>query len=312
MSLPSSHHSHSHSHSHSHLRSHSSAAERTLIAGIILNILFVVLETGYGLWSHSLALLADAGHNVTDIIALVITWLTGMLARRAPSERFTYGLGGSTFLAALSNALLLLVVVGGIAWEAIERLFAAPIIPGFSITLVAVLGILVNGGTAWLLRPAKSEDLNLRGAYLHMLGDAAVSAGVVIAGIAIAATGSYWIDPLTSLIIILVIIYSTWGLLRDSIAMMLGAVPAAIDRKEVKAFLLALPGVTDIHDLHIWPLSTRETALTAHLIMPEGHPGDSNLTNFAEGLKNRFGIGHSTLQVETNGAECPLASDDVI
>jgi cobalt-zinc-cadmium efflux system protein len=266
--------------------------------GIALNTAFVLAEVGFGAASQSIALLSDAGHNLSDVLGLVVAWGAGTLARRAPTARFTYGLRGSSILAALFNAIFLLVVVGGLSWEAIQRLGQSEPVGGLTVTIVAAIGIFVNGITAWLFASGRDSDINIRGAFLHMASDAAVSAGVVAAGLIILATGWLWLDPAISLAINAVIVWGTWSLLRDSVTMSLSAVPPNIDPAKVRSFLESLPGVARLHDLHIWPMSTTETALTCHLVMPAGHPGDPFLMAAAHELEERFQIGHATLQIE--------------
>lgn len=281
--------------------------------GIALNTGFVLVEAAFGLLSDSVALLADAGHNLSDVLGLVVAWAAATLGRRAPSARFTYGLRSSSILAALFNAVFLLVATGGIAWEAIGRLQAPPPVAGGTVIVVALIGIAINGITAWLFASGRESDLNIRGAYLHMLADAAVSAGVVLAGIAILATGWTWIDPLVSLVIVAVIVAGTWGLLRDSVILSLAAVPPGIDPAAVRRCLAERPGVAEVHDLHVWAMSTTETALTAHLVMPAGHPGNHFLGECAQVLRERFGIAHVTLQVElAGGPACALAPESVV
>ncbi|MBC7985824.1 MAG: cation transporter [Sphingomonadaceae bacterium] len=288
------HHGHDHGHAPADFG-------RAFAIGIVLNTLFVAIEAGFGFAIGSMALLADAGHNLSDVLGLIIAWAGATLSRRAPSKRFTYGLRGSSILAALMNALLLLVAVGMIALEAIQRFASVAPVAGLTMIAVASVGILVNGATALLFARGRKGDINVRGAYLHMAADAGVSAGVVIAGALILWTGAYWIDPVTSLAIGLVILLGTWGLLRDSVTMSLAAVPAHIDTDEVEAELAALEGVARVHDLHIWNMSTTETALTAHLVMPEGHPGDAFLAALQARLSARFHIDHSTVQIEQGG-----------
>jgi cobalt-zinc-cadmium efflux system protein len=259
------------------------------------------------------ALLADAAHNASDALGLLVAWIGHVLASRQPTSRFTYGWRGSSILAALLNALLLLVAVGGIAWEAILRLANPQPISSVTVIAVAAGGIFVNGATAWLFAAGRHTDLNLRGAFLHMTADAAVSAGVVAGAILILATGWLFIDPAISLLIAAVIVWTTWSLLRDSIAMSLAGVPAHIDPQEVRSFLERLPGVASIHDLHIWPMSTAETALTAHLVMPDGHPGDAFLADTAHRLAHHFRINHMTLQIEVGqDSGCHLMPDHVV
>jgi cobalt-zinc-cadmium efflux system protein len=259
---------------------------------------FVALETGYGLAANSVALLADAGHNLSDVLGLLVAWGAATLSRRQPSAHFTYGLRRSSILAALFNAVFLLVAVGAIALEAIDRLADPQPVASGTVMAVAAVGIAINGVTAWLFASGRKDDINIRGAFLHMAADAAVSAGVVVSGYVILRTGWLWLDPATSLVIVAVIMAGTWGLLRDSVAMSLDRVPAGIAPEEVKASLAALPGVTRVHDLHIWSMSTTEVALTAHLVMPHGSPGDAFLHDASAMLHDRFEIGHTTIQVE--------------
>ena len=273
----------------------------------------MVLEVVYGLLGNSLALLADAGHNMSDVLGLGVAWTAAMLARRAPTRRFTYGLGGTSILAALFNAAFLLVIIGGLSWEAIGRFWNPQPVAGRTVMIVAGVGVLINGVCAWLFASGRKGDLNIRGAFMHMAADALVSVGVVIAGLVILLTGWLWLDPAVSLIVNAVIVWGTWGLLRDSLTMSLNAVPPGLRSAEVGAFLSAANGVQEIHDLHIWSMSTTEIALTAHLVMPGGHPGDSVLVDLSRKLKERFGIGHATLQVETDPhTACPLEPDHVV
>ena len=281
--------------------------------GIALNLAFVAVEFVYGVLANSMALVADAGHNLSDVLSLAIAWIASVLARRPPSSRLTYGLGGSSIVAALFNAVLLLVAVGAIAWEAILRLFHPEPVASGTVMIVAAVGIVINGATAWLFASGRKGDLNIRGAFLHMVADAAVSAGVVAAAAVILLTGWLWLDPLTSLVVVGLIVWGTWGLLRDSLAMSVSAVPAAIDPEAVRRYLESRPGVAAVHDLHIWPMSTTETALTAHLVLPGGHPGDEFLMQATTELKRRFGIGHTTLQIEVSAeTACQLAPDHVV
>lgn len=292
------HHGHSHAHG-GHGHAHAPATfDRAFAIGIALNILYVVAEAGAGLYTSSVALLADAGHNLSDVLGLAIAWGGAALARTPPSKRFTYGLKGSTILAALSNALLLLVALGAIVLEAAQRLADPRPVPGLTVAAVAVVGIVINGATALLFARGRHGDVNLRGAYLHMVADAAVSAGVVGAGVAIWATGWRWLDPATSLVLAAVIIVRTLDLLRETGEMALAGVPRGIDFDQVEAALGGLPGVARVHDLHIWPMSTTEPVLTAHLVMPDGPTGDDFLRRAEAMLRVRFGIGHATLQVE--------------
>jgi cobalt-zinc-cadmium efflux system protein len=293
---------------------HAPASFGTAFAvGIALNLIFVAVEFVYGVLANSMALVADAGHNLSDVLSLAIAWIASVLARRPPSSRLTYGLGGSSIVAALFNAVLLLVAVGAIAWEAILRLFHPEPVASGTVMIVAAVGIVINGATAWLFASGRKGDLNIRGAFLHMVADAAVSAGVVAAAAVILLTGWLWLDPLTSLVVVGLIVWGTWGLLRDSLAMSVSAVPAAIDPGAVRRYLESRPGVAAVHDLHIWPMSTTETALTAHLVLPGGHPGDEFLMQATTELKRRFGIGHTTLQIEVSAeTACQLAPDHVV
>ena len=309
------HGSHDHAgHSHGPGHSHAPASfGKAFAIGIALNVGFVAVEATYGVLSNSVALLADAGHNLSDVLGLVVAWIATALAERAPSARYTYGMKGSSILAALFNAVFLLVAVGAIAWEAIQRFGEPAPVAGKTVMIVAAVGILVNGVTAWLFASGAKGDINIKGAFLHMAADAAVSAGVVIAGLVILYTGWTWLDPVVSLAIVAVIVWSTWGLLRDSLTLSLAAVPPGIDPAAVRSHLEGLPGVTALHDLHVWAMSTTETCLTAHLLMPGGHPDDAFLMSAAAGIKDRFGIGHTTLQVETRvDTTCALAPAHVV
>lgn len=298
-------HSHSHehgghSHGHGHGHGHPPADFTSAFAiGVVLNTAFVIIEAAYGFWSGSMALIADAGHNLSDVLSLLLAWAASVLAKRAPSKRFTYGFKSSTILAAMANAALLLVALGAILYETITRLTDPAPVAGMTMVIVAGIGIAVNTGTALLFMRGRKDDLNIRGAFLHMAADALVSVGVVVAGILILLTGALWIDPLTSLIIVAVIAWGTWGLLKDSVKMGLLAVPEGIEETDVRNFLTKLPGVAAVHDLHIWAMSTTETALTAHLVMPGGPAGDGFLRDLSERLAHDFRIGHTTIQIET-------------
>lgn len=304
-------HQHGHGHSHNHRRTD---YDRAFAIGIALNVAYIAVEAASGLLAGSLALLADAGHNLSDVLGLGLAWGAAVLARRKPGGRFTYGFRSSSILAALANAIILLVVTGGLAWEAVFR-FAHPApVEGGVMALIAGVGIFVNGATALLFMRGRQRDLNIRGAFLHMLADALVSAGVVATGIAIVLTGLERIDPLVTLLVCAVIVYGTWDLMKEAIGLALNAVPEGIDPAEVRAHLAALPGVAAIHDLHIWGMSTTETALTCHLVMPLGHPGDAMLTEVARKLEHRFGIHHATIQIELgDSAEiCVLTPETVV
>ena len=305
-------HDHAHHDGQGHLHAPASFG-RAFAIGIALNAGFVVLEVVFGLLGNSVALLADAGHNMSDVLGLGVAWSAAVLSRRAPTRRFTYGLGGTSILAALFNAAFLLVVIGGLSWEAIGRFWNPRPVAGMTMMIVAAAGIVINGVCAWLFASGRKGDLNIRGAFVHMAADALVSVGVVIAGLVILLTGWLWLDPAVSLIINATIIWGTWGLLRDSVAMSLNAVPSGLESQDVGAFLSAAAGVQEIHDLHIWSMSTTETALTAHLVMPGGHPGNSFLVDLCRMLRERFGIGHATFQVETDPlTACPLEPDHVV
>ena len=299
------HHGHGHGHHHSHA-GHSHAPTdfgRAFAIGIALNLAFVIVEGAYGFWANSMALLADAGHNLSDVLGLIIAWIGFALAKRAPSRRFSYGLRGATILAALANAIILLIAVAFIVYHAVMRLIIPDVVEGETVIVVALIGIVINGATAWLFARGSKGDINIRGAYLHMVADALVSAGVVVAGVLIISTGWLWVDSITSLIVAGLIFIATADLARESLTMALSGVPRSIDPDAVEAELAALPGVTRVHDLHIWPMSTTETVLTAHLVIPSGAPGDAFLTSARKILHDRFGIGHVTLQVETGQSE---------
>ena len=295
-------HHHGHHHGHGHAgHHHHGDPERQATAfriAIALNTLLVVAQFGFGFVANSTALMADAGHNLSDVLGLVLALTAAALGRRAPSGRYTYGLRSTSILAALANAALLLLASGAIAWEAVQRLLSPPPVAGLTVTLVATAALVVNGFSAWLLMRGQRSDLNVRAAYLHMASDAGISLGVVVSGLLILATGWYWLDPLVSLGIVVLIVHGTWGLLRESVDLILSAVPAGVDARAVSDYLRSQPGVTDVHDLHIWGMSTTENALTAHLVVPAGYPGDRVLDGIREALRSRFGIAHSTLQVE--------------
>lgn len=298
-------HAHHHGHGHDHAPKDFGAA---FAIGLTLNIGFVVAETIFGLVGNSVALLADAGHNLGDVLGLIVAWVGVILSKRRPNARFTFGLGKSSILAALLNAMFLLVAVGAIGLEAIQRLLhPEPVATGL-VMVVAAVGVLVNGVTAWMFAGGSKGDINIRGAYLHMAADAGISAGVVVAGFVISLTGWLWLDPVMSLVLNVVILWGTWGLMKSALTMVLSGVPDGTDLDDVRSYLLSLPGVTDIGDLHVWSLSTKDTALSVHLIMPGGHPGDALLSTACHELAERFRINHPTFQVDlTKGAPCPLA-----
>ena len=312
--------SHDHSHhaadpsTHAHGHSHGPTDYgRAFAIGVSLNLTYVVVQAVYGILANSVALLADAAHNLSDALGLVLAWGASVLVQRLPSQRFTYGWRKSSVLAALVNAGLLLLVTGGIAWEALQRFLHPVAVEGLTVVWVAAVGILINGGTALLFYSGRKQDLNIRGAFLHMAADAVVSLGVVLAGLGIIYTGWLWLDPMVSVAISAVIVAGTWGLLRDSVRMSLDAVPEGIDMDEVRGYLCGLAGVVEVHDLHVWSMSTTETALTAHLVMPAGHPGDAFVAQICSDLHARFGISHATTQVETDpNHPCALAPDTVV
>ena len=305
-------HDHSHGGHHHHGHGHKPADFGWAFAvGITLNLGFVGVETLYGFWANSMALLADAGHNLADVLALATAWGAAILAKRPPSRRFSYGLRAASILAALANSLVLLIAVSFIAYHAVMRLIIPDLVHGETVTIVAGIGIVINGATALMFARGRRSDLNIRGAYLHMVADALVSAGVVAAGIAISATGWLWIDPVASLIVAGLIFLAGADLLRDSVTMALAGVPRGIDPDAVEAHLLGRPGVVRIHDLHIWPMSTTEFALTAHLVIPGGFPGDAFLVDCARGVAHGFGITHATFQIEI-GEDCILQAADRI
>jgi cobalt-zinc-cadmium efflux system protein len=293
------HHHHDHGHGHGHHHHAPASFGRAFAIGIALNTAFVVVEAVYGVLAGSMALVADAGHNLSDVLSLAVAWAASVLATRPPSARFTYGYKSSSILAALFNAALLMIALGAILVETIHRLIAPQPVAAGPVMVVAAIGIAINTATALLFLRGREHDINIRGAYLHMASDAAVSAGVVAAGALISVTGALWIDPVTSLVIVGVIAWSTWGLAKDSLKMGLHGVPASVNGHAVEHHLEALPGVSAVHDLHIWPMSTTETAMTAHLVMPAGHPGDAFLTSLAHTLEHDFGICHATVQIET-------------
>lgn len=301
---------HSHTgHNHSHTPPGNNAA---FAIGVMLNLGFVAAEVVYGLAAHSLALLSDAGHNLSDVFGLLIAWGAIHLGKSLPTRRRTYGWRRSSILAALMNAVILLVVVGGITWEAILRLGHPQAVAGRTVMWVAAVGVVINTASALLFMAGRERDLNIRGAFLHMAADAAVSLGVVLAGFAILGTGWLWLDPAVSILIGLVIAWGTWGLLREAVNLAMDAVPAGIEPRAVEAYLAGLAGVQAVHDLHIWGMSTTEAALTVHLVMPGGPPGDSFLVSLCSELREHFGIEHSTIQVEQSATACVLAPDEVV
>ena len=290
-------HAHSHSHAHHGPVSH----DRAFAIGIALNDVFVVVEAFYGWASDSLALLADAGHNLSDVAGLILAWAAAAAGRLRPTHRRTYGWARASILAALANAMLLLFAMGALALEAIQRLQSSEPVGGLTVIVVAAIGVVVNGVTAALFMSGSKSDVNIRGAFLHMAGDALVSLGVVAAGALYLYYGWAWLDPVVSLVIAVVIVVGAWGLLRQSLHLAFDGVPDGIDLADVHACLAAQPGVVSVHDLHVWALGTSEVALSAHLVMPGGHPGDSFFVALAEQLEHRFQIRHPTIQIELDG-----------
>src|SRR3954465_8563316 len=313
------HHSYSHSHSHAHDHSHDHAGHShapdnfgwAFAIGASLNTAFVIAELIFGYAANSLALISDAVHNLSDVITLLLAWGAMWLSQKQPTQHYTYGFRRASILAALFNAGLLLVAVGGIIVEAVNRLSAPAPVAGWTVVVVAALGIAINGGTALLFMRGRHGDLNIRGAYLHMAADAGVSFGVVVAALVIMLTGWLWIDPAISLVIAAVVLASGWGLARDSVNLALDGVPRGIELSEVRGYLSALDGVSEVHDLHIWAMSTNETALTAHLVRPGGSD-DAFLHRVCEELSHRFSIHHATLQVEISGDACKLAPAEMV
>jgi cobalt-zinc-cadmium efflux system protein len=308
---------HGHSHGHSHAHSHAGPRDYNLAfgVGIVLNLVFVVTEASYGYIAKSLALMADAGHNLSDVIGLMLAWAAVWLSQKKPTNRFTYGLRRSSILSAVFNAVLLLVAVGGIAWEAIRRFWNPSEVNTQTMILVAFVGIVINAITAVMFMSGRKTDLNIRGAYLHMAADALVSVGVVIAGFVIQATHWAWMDPAISLVIAAIITLGTWSLLKDSVKLAMDAVPDTVDLAKVRTYFHALPHVREVHDLHVWALSTTETALTVHLVMPREHHTNEFLAKTCLELKSLHKIDHPTIQIESGddaNFECALKPDEVV
>ena len=299
---------HSHA-SHSRVRANFNTA---FAIGIGLNTAYVLFEAAFGILGHSLALLADAGHNMSDVLGLLLAWAASAMAKSVPTKRRTYGLRSTSILAALFNAILLLISVGAIAWEAVRRFKAPTEVSASTVIWVSLLGIAINTATALMFMSGRKNDLNIRGAFLHMAADAAISAGVVLAGVAILWTGGNWIDPVVSLLICAVIVWGTWDLLRESVNLALQAVPKDIEPDTVERYLAQLPGIAKVHDLHIWAMSTTEAALTAHLVKPDGKLDDPLLEQIQNELQDRFGIGHITVQLECGNCDrsCSQESGD--
>ncbi|MDR6998782.1 cation diffusion facilitator family transporter [Neobacillus niacini] len=306
-------HHHHHGHDHGHHHHHQPANYGFAFGcGITLNVIFILIEVIYGIISDSLALLADAGHNLSDVLGLVIAWIAVWLGKKAPTSKRTYGFKKSSILAALFNAVFLLVAIGAIAWEAIQRFSAPAPVAGKTVIIVALIGIVINTITALLFMSGRKNDLNIRGAYLHMMADAVVSLGVVISGFIMLWSGWQWIDPLVSLIIAIVIFIGTWGLLSESLNLSLDAVPNGIDVDKVNRYLKNLPTVLEVHDLHVWGMSTTEPALTVHLVRSEITDNDQLLQQLNKELHDQFGIEHTTIQIEKGTFNCTQAPVDSI
>jgi cobalt-zinc-cadmium efflux system protein len=304
-------HDHDHHHGHGHAPVDFG---RAFAIASALNIALVIAQVVFGVLANSVALIADAGHNLGDVLGLLLAWGAHGMSRWLPTARYTYGFRSASILAALLNGIVLMVATGAIAWEALRRLSGTEEVGGVTVMVVAAIGILVNGISAWLLMAGRKGDLNIRGAFLHMLGDAAISFGVVLAGGVILLTGWNWLDPVASLVISVLIVWGTWGLLQESVMLSLDGVPRGIDRTKVEGYLRAVPGVIEVHDLHIWAMSTTETALTAHLVRPGASLDDRLLHQICHELESRFKIAHATLQIEAGDTEleCRLAPDHVI
>jgi cobalt-zinc-cadmium efflux system protein len=288
-------------HAHAHHHAPPDQMTRAFSTGIVLNVLFVVIGVAAGIHANSTALLADAAHNLGDVLGLGMAWGASVLARRARTARRTYGLRRTTILAALGNGGLVLFAIGGVVWEAVQRLGSAPAVDGGVVAIVAAIGVVLNGLAAWLFARGREDDLNMRGAFLHLMADAAVSAGVVASGVLVWRTGWAWLDPAMSLVVSIVILRGTWRLLREAMDLLLDAVPAHIEPTAVEAYLTALPGVLGVHDLHIWSMSTTEVALTAHVIVPWETCSPRLLAETASEIERRFKIGHITIQLEPAG-----------
>lgn len=289
------HHHHHHSHSHEPRN-----YNRAFAIGISLNVIFVIVEFVYGTLANSLALIADAGHNLSDVMSLVLAWGASRLAQSQPTLKRTYGLRRATILASLASAFLLLLALGGIAWEALGRLSNPKQITGTVVIMVAAIGVVINAVTAYLFFHDQKHDLNIKAAYLHMAADTVVSLGVVLAGLIILVTGWLWVDPVVSLVVVSVILIGTWGLLQDSINLSMDAVPEGIDLADIKNYLISIDSIIDVHDLHVWALSTTENALTVHLISSDDKINNDRLHRLQHHLQQEFGISHVTVQIENN------------
>lgn len=297
-----------HGHGHSHAKP---GAGRAFIVGISLNLAFVVVEATFGILSHSMALLADAGHNLSDVLGLALSWAAMLLARRKPSPRRTYGMRGTTILASLANALVLLFVIGGVAWESARRFMSPEPIASKTVIAVALVGVLINASSAMLFLRDKESDLNVKSAYLHLASDAALSFGVAVAGVVILFTGWSWLDPAVSIALAIVILVGTWSLFKSSFHLALQGVPDHVDIDKVRSYLTALPRVTEVHDLHVWAISTTEVGLTAHLVVPHAGCEPTFLRDVSKHLHETFAIEHVTIQLDPPEQDpCALAADD--
>ncbi|MGV7242972.1 cation diffusion facilitator family transporter [Caballeronia sp. M23-90] len=291
-------HGHDHKGGHHHHHAPQAGQGRTFAIAVALNVVIVTVQAVYGFIAHSTALLADAGHNLSDVLGLLLAWGAVWLGTRKPSELYTFGLGSSSILASLANAALLLFACGAIVLEAVQRLLNPAPVAGLDVFIVATIGLVVNGFSAWLFMRGSKEDLNIRGAFLHMAGDAGISAAVAVSGLVILYTGASWVDPVMSIVVVAVIVAGTWGLGRDAMRLAMAAVPPGVDKPRIEKYLSDLPGVTDVHDLHVWALSTTENAMTAHIVMPAGHPGDVFVDAIVGTLRRDYAMRHATLQVE--------------
>ncbi len=304
-------HSHGHTHGHGHHHHHGNPETMHPSAFVLASLGYAVIigmQGVYGWLANSTALLADAGHNLSDMLGLLLAWGAVWLSKKQPSTHYTFGLRSSSILASLANAMLLLVASGAIVWEAVQRFRHPMPVAGATVFGVAITGMLINSFSAWLFMKGSKNDLNLRGAFLHMIGDAAISAAVAIGGLVVLATGWHWVDPALAIVVVLVIVYGTWGLLRDAMRLALNAVPAHINTRRIEAYLEALPGVESVHDLHVWGLSTTESSMTVHLVMPKGHPGDDFLDDVVHTLNHEHAVHHVTIQVDlgTSTHRCAL------
>jgi cobalt-zinc-cadmium efflux system protein len=302
-------HDHAHDHAHHH---HDHTPDHFGVAfavATVLNLALVIGQVWYGLAANSLALLADAGHNFGDVLGLILAWGAIVIANWRPSNRFTFRMHAASILSAFANGVILLVATGAIAWEAIRRFSEPQPVASTTMMVVAALAVVVNGVSAWLLSRGDKSDINVRGAFLHMLADAGVSVAVIAAAGGIMLTGWQWLDPVASLLIAAVILWGTWGVLRESIRLTLNAAPREIDPHDVRQYLAGLPQVAGVHDLHIWAMSTKETALSCHLVTPQGHPGDDFLKHVAHELDHRYEICHSTIQIELAPDGCAIRCD---